>query len=1187
MKYRNHKPLVATLLILLSSFLLAAQVPETERQASPPAQASAQAERRKELLAQVSQLNQQHRYAEAVLVAQELLHLEEATFGAESAQAAFALNLLGATYQRLGRYAEAEPLHRRALAIDERVYGAEDPSVAIDLNNLAGACQSQGKYAAAEPLYLRSLAMREKYLGPDHPEVGTALNNLATLFKAEGKYVQAEPLFKRALAISEKKLGRENPNLAIDLNNLADLYVAQAKYADAEPLYKRSLAIREKTLGVEHPDVASALNNLAALFEAQGRFAEAEPLYVRSLAISEKALGPEHVNLSSPLNNLAGLYVSEGRYSRAEPLYQRSLSIGQKALGPDHPAVALAWNNLAYLYSAQGRYAAAEPLYERSAAILEKALGPDHPDVATALDNLAGMYDTEARSAEAETLYKRSLAIREKALGPDHPLVGNSLNNLSNIYKTLGQYAAAERLTQRSLAIREKALGSEHPAVALALNNLALLYADEGKNAEAEPLFRRGLAIAEKTLGPNHPNLATFLNNFASFERSQGKLTEAEALFRRSLSIRESLLGPGHPDVANTLNNLAQLDHALGKTAEAEPLYRRALAIVEKALGPDHPLSVTVVNNLAILHYGNDQPDQAGPLFDRSLQNLYQQFAYYFTYMNEKDRLQFLDLVGNLFPAYFSFCFTYREQDPALVGRLYDVVLWQKGFVAASIASLRGKIAASGDAEALALLKSLTEKRSQAARLLRTPPQDQAEWRRNVETLEQEAGELEKELVRRSSALAEEKRLGRVSWRDVQKSLGKDEAAVEFVRFRFHDGRKWTGAYSYIALVVTPETTTGPELIVLGDAKSLEAAPIADYRQRVGLDAELPQLDTGAKKLGFFKVFWKPLDPALHAARRIYVSPDGVLNQLALGVVAGDDGRLLIDRYDLHIVSNTKDILLARRKAPGPGGVAVLVGNPRFDLDETSQRAAEARAAKLKSPGALAPRGARAVRSGDLPGGLTPLPGTKVELETLRALLARRKWRIEVVSEENALKTRVMGVKAPRALHLATHGFFLPEPERPPGSATHEASVMEDPMLRSGLFFAGANRVITGGAPVPGLDDGVLTAYEASGLNLHGTELVVLSACETGLGQTKSGEGVFGLRRAFQEAGAEAVLMSMWSVPDQETRELMTRFYEKWLSGKDKHSALREAQLELREIVKKRYGHDSPYYWGAFVLVGR
>jgi CHAT domain-containing protein len=225
-------------------------------------------------------------------------------------------------------------------------------------------------------------------------------------------------------------------------------------------------------------------------------------------------------------------------------------------------------------------------------------------------------------------------------------------------------------------------------------------------------------------------------------------------------------------------------------------------------------------------------------------------------------------------------------------------------------------------------------------------------------------------------------------------------------------------------------------------------------------------------------------------------------------------------------------------------------------------------------------------RSGDLQrGGLQPLPGAQVELRQVSSLLTKYHWQVKTYSGEDALEERVKQVQGPRVLHLATHGFFLPDEERSKGS---RPTGTEDPMLRSGLFFAGANRVISHVPSLPAdLDDGVLTAYEASGLNLQGTELVVLSACQTGLGEVKNGEGVFGLRRALQEAGAESVLMSLWAVPDRETQELMTLFYGKWLSGMDKHEALRAAQLEMRRGVKARYGHDLPFYWGGFVLVGR
>jgi CHAT domain-containing protein len=550
---------------------------------------------------------------------------------------------------------------------------------------------------------------------------------------------------------------------------------------------------------------------------------------------------------------------------------------------------------------------------------------------------------------------------------------------------------------------------------------------------------------------------------------------------------------------------------------------------------------------------------------------------------------------------------------------MYDTVLWEKGFIAQSVAALRAKIRASGDAEALRLLDDLAAKTTELATLAGAPPEGevvkQAARRARLEQLTQEANALEQALVRRSGALAEQKRLAQVTWQQVRDALKPDEAAVELVRFGFYDGQKWTGASDYVALIVRPESRE-PEVVVLGDAQTLEAEPLRDYRLRAGLSESgvvrgqgvrvgaAGQAHAAAPTTSFYQAFWKPLEPALGRARRIYVSTDGVLNQVALGVVPDAAGHLLMETYDLRLVSSTKDVL--REKKALTGHTAVVLGNPWFDLDEARQRVAvqawrqtaqgdQTAPASPATPGVPVPRAPQpaGLRSRDLRGGtLKPLPGTQTEAETVSRLLEAQHWDVTLSTREQALEERVKGVQSPRVLHLATHGFFEPDQEHTPqdlarvGEAAR-ASGLEDPMLRSGLYLTGATRTLQGRTPAADLDDGVLTAYEATQLDLHGTELVVLSACETGLGESQNGEGVFGLRRALQEAGAETVLMSMWAVPDRETQELMTRFYQEWLGGKDVHEALRDAQRELRATVKARYGRDVPAYWGAFVLVGR
>ena len=399
--------------------------------------------------------------------------------------------------------------------------------------------------------------------------------------------------------------------------------------------------------------------------------------------------------------------------------------------------------------------------------------------------------------------------------------------------------------------------------------------------------------------------------------------------------------------------------------------------------------------------------------------------------------------------------------------------------------------------------------------------------------------------------------------------------------------------------VTTPVTAWSDTQITTVVPATTATGPISVFEFQQGVQARgfASSPGTGAWQVSpaaqAYDLFWKPLEPLLRGKTRVYLSPDGVLNQMPLGLVVAPDGKLLMEKYDLRLLSSTKDLL--REDAPSKNNTAVLVGNPTFDLSETQQRAALQKLAAPPQPkpeqvAALEPssRSRDQARDKSVDNKLPLLPGTGAEVQAVSNLLQQQHWQLATYTADHALEEVVKQARSPRLFHLATHGFFLSDQQIKTDKLRNEnASGLEDPMLRSGLYFAGADRALAGQQVSSDLDDGVLTAYEAAGLNLQDTELVVLSACNTGQGDVKNGEGVFGLRRALQEAGAQAVMMSLWSVPDKETQELMTLFYSNWLGGMEKHEALRRAQLKMRDTVKQRYGRDLPYYWGAFVLVGR
>ena len=1072
-------------------------------------------------------------YAQALGPAQESVRAAAQIYGAESQAMATSLIQVALTLNALDRRKEAEPLYQRALAIDQKLLGPNDPEVATILTNLGGVYRDTGRLAEARDLLTRGMSIREKALGPNDPSVANSANNLAALLQEEGKYAEAEALDRRALAIDEKTLGPQDAGVAIDVSNLAEACARQGKYKEAEPIFIRALAIDLKLFGNESPAVAHDLNLLGGLYADEGRYALAEGSYRRAMAIREKSQGTGS-SMADDLRGLALVYTRQARFQEAEPLYRQALDIEVKVFGAEHLQTARVLDSMGRLYSAEARYPEAEAAFQRARAIREKALGKDHPSVAIVLAGLAVVREQQGRMGEAEALYRQALGIDEKALGP------------------------------------------ESLEVATVLNGLGALYLEAAHNDVAFPLLQRALAIHEKLLGTLHPDVAGDLLRLAESDAAAGKVDEAGTLYERVIAIDEKLYGASGYQVASPLLQLATLRQRQSKFAEAETLGKRALAIVEAAVGPAHPDVRSPLVNLATTYYGMGKIDVASTYFDRELANLAKQLETGFAYMSERERLQFLSSTPGAYPMFFSFAVANRDRDASLAGKMYDVLLWEKGLVASNSAALRAKILDSGDQESLKLFDQLTAKRTQLAALASAKAEDATAWRKQMAQLDGEAGAIESALVKRSTALADGKSLARVTWHDVQKGLKPDEAAVEYARFQFHDGAGWSSQVAYAAVILTPNAA--PKTVLLGNAAKIESDVMTAYRadvaktRGVSLDGGKATVPAGTGMAAGYTAFWKPLEAALGGAKRVYVAGDGILNQIPMALFADGSGKLILEQYDLREVNSTKDILRAHQDASGKS--AVVVGNPAFDLSEAGQRAA---LAKLNGQTVPAPAEEKTHAGTPLP----PLPGTQAEAEGVAQALKKAGWQVGLYTGNQALEEAVARVRSPRVMHIATHGFFLP---RPPDT---QKTGVRDPMLRSGLFFAGADRARAGERPAAGLEDGVLTAYEATQLHLEGTELVVLSACETGLGQQANGEGVFGLRRGLQEAGAERVLMSLWPVPDHETEELMTLFYQQWLTGMDPHEALRRAQLKERDTVKERYGKDLPYYWGAFVLVGR
>jgi CHAT domain-containing protein/Tfp pilus assembly protein PilF len=1074
---------------------------------------------------------------------------------------------------RAGKYDEALALAERVREIRERILGADHLDVAQSLNGLALIYEMRSEYAKAEQLYERSLAIREKAQGPEHPDFAIVLGNLAQLYVHRGEYAKAESFFERTLAIAEKAMGPEDSRLAGFLNGLAALYYNKTEYAKAEPLYARALAIWEKTLGPEHPNVAIALDNLAVVCEDRGEYAKAEPLYGRALAIREKVLGPEHTDIANSLHNLASFHHRRGEYVTAEPLYLRALAIWEKALGPEHPPVANALNNLAELYADMGEYAKAEPLYERALAIREKVLGPKHAEVALILNNLAGLHRLQGEYAKAEPLFRRALAISEDGLGLENPRVALSFNNLAALCLDRGDYGKAELLFQKALAIWEKAFGPEHPEVAVALNNLANLYCEQSEYAKAEPLLRRTLAIWEKAWGQEHPDVALALNNLANIYCDQGNYEKAEPFYVRALAIREKALRPEHPDLATSLDKLADLYRGRSEYAKAEPLYRRALAIREKVLGPQHHLVAQTLNNLAALYAAKNDPAGAVEFQARANDIGEHNLALNLATGSERQKLAYLALSSAQTEFTLSLHNMHAMDDPHALDLAFTTILRRKGrgldAMADTIAALR-RHAAPEDQR---LFDQLTAALSQLAALtFREPAAANLDtYRKRLEPLEEKIESLQSELSARSAEFR--KQTQPVTLSAVQAALPADRILIEFVIYTPREPR--TGKNKpprYLSYLLAAQGE--PRWVDLGPAEPIDRA-IEEWRE--ALSNRRPDVKYLGRKVD--ERVMRPVRALLGDTSRLLIAPDGSLNLIPFAALVDEHDHYLVERYSISYLTSGRDLLRLHASETGKNP-PLVVANPIFG------RVPSIVARESENSGEQ-PAGDQG-ENGSRPFSFRPLPRTQYEALAIKEILPEASVLLQSQATETALKR----IKSPRILHIATHGFFLSDQAAPlaemrsafgddllrlPERSLNEwATHIKDPLLRSGLALSGANLAKSGD------DDGVLTALEAAGLDLRGTYLVVLSACDTGVGEIKNGEGVQGLRRALVLAGSESQVMSLWDVNDAATKELMIQYYRALVRGEERGEGLRQVQLRM---LKSKHWHH-PSNWAAFIQSG-
>ncbi|WP_419548321.1 CHAT domain-containing protein [Microcystis sp.] len=768
----------------------------------------------------------------------------------------------------------------------------------------------------------------------------------------------------------------------------------------------------------------------------------------------------------------------------------------------------------------QGKYNEAIPLAEQALAIRKQQLGDNHPDTATSLNNLAALYESQGRYSEAEPLYKQALAIRKQQLGDNHPDTAQSLNNLAELYESQGRYSEAEPLYKEALAIRKQQLGDNHPSTASSLNNLAVLYESQGRYSEAEPLYKQALAIWKQQLGDNHPLTATSLNNLAGLYRVQGRYSEAEPLYKQALAIRKQQLGDNHPNTATGLINLAVFYQSQDDIPQAINYLTQGLAVEEYNLSEN-------------LKMGDD-----------------------------KQKQDYMAKVLGTTNSVISLNLQAAPNNPEATRLALKTILERKGRILdVSTNSLQILRQRTDDLESQRLLTQLIEVRTQLSNLTFKKPEDIKNpeiYRQQINEVTEKAKEIEGKIGVRS---AEFRSLSQpITLEGIQKLIPADAALVEIVRYQPYNPKNDSfGIPRYAVYILYPNGDIKAK--DLGEAKPIEDKLIYFRDNLADAQTPIPQLKESARQLD--EILMQPIRQLLGNTKTILLSPDAALNLIPFEALVDENNQYLVENYHITYLTSGRDLLRLKDKFASQQS-PLIVADPFYG--KAGEKVALTRSIDLSEF--------------TFPG----LPGTEQEAKAIKNILPQA----TVLTGSQATENAVKQVKKPNILHIATHGFFKPESnlsernpgERNPGERNSplqgERNVIENPLLRSGLVLAGVTIGQSAG------DDGVLTALETTNLNLVGTKLVVLSACDTGKGDIKIGQGVYGLRRALVIAGSESQLISLWKVSDDATKDLMVAYYGRLQKGEGRSEALRQIQLGMLKGEKQKH----PFYWASFIPSG-
>ena len=982
---------------------------------------------------------------------------------------------------------------------------------------------------------------------PSYGQTSSDLLSMSEQAMDRRDWVAAINNYEQLVAGGQSSSALDKQQYSQVLLNLGVAYLNQAEYQKSEAALLESLTLKKQIGDSRSETYGKVLQQLGFLYLRTGNFDQAKDYIVEAVELVTREKGRNSYEYAVAISELGEFYEKVGYYTEAFEKFAQAHDIIELLHDENTPEYANICNHMGRILIKNGLLKDAEGYLLAAASTYEK-LGDDYVlDYTASLESLGVLYETEGKFAESERVLLKNLDIKRGIDGLPEEVMIETLNDLGILYQHLGNVEKSEMYFKEVHDICIESLGTDHGYYGIATNNLGTIAKKKGQFEKAEELLLESIRVYETTYGKNHPLYADALNNLASVETSLKKYDKADVRYQQVLMIDREIYGTQHPLYATTLSNYGIMLFKKGEVDKAEEMYAEALKIREAVLGTNHPSYANSMENLGLYYFIDGKMEEAEKYLSGAIDILRLQINSLFPVMTENEREVFYETIRNDIERYNFVALQMIDDKPELIEKMLNNQIQTKAILMNSSEKAKRKISQSKDSEVINLYNEWVRQKDQLVRFYQLGKNRLEENQINLNEIEQAVESLEKQLMQKSSQFQDILPENNYTWKDVQQVLKPGEAVVEVIKVRKFNtnievdetGFGFQENCYYVAIIFDSESES-PKLVTLEEGLNLETIHYPFYSN--ALEYELEDTDS-------FKFFWKPIDKELKNIENVYVSPDGIFHKVNPNIFRTSSRSYLIDEYYVSYITNCTD-LLREKDQQSALSRAYLVGNPDFNLKTVETI-------------------------------VQPLPGAQKEIvDIARYVHEQTTWDTRILVGKEANEGNVRNFFEPTILHIATHGFFMDNDRLAGKMIPGDIS----PLFQSGLYLAGvedAYQNFQRGYRNDPSNDGMLTAYEAMNMDLEKTDLVVLSACETGLGLIGNGEGVYGLQRAFIVAGAQNVIISYVKVDDEATEKMMDKFYERYTMTRNVKSALREAQLALREE------YDNPYIWGAFMLIGK